>query len=74
MGVAICERSNFQEPDTSGPMEFEKAKISELKVESMSPIEIFQIDLPFHQMRIDAYEGRIKRLVLSNDSGTLSFQ
>jgi len=41
MGVAICERSNFQEPDTSGPMEFEKAKISELKVESMSPIEIF---------------------------------
>ena len=39
----------------------------------MSIVQKFELGLPFHQMRVDAYEGRIKRYVQQRDKGAISF-
>jgi hypothetical protein len=73
MGV-ICEKQAFREPDTSGPTEFLNRTFSADEVQRLSPIERFELTMPFHLMRVDAYEGKIKRLVYSEDNGTLTFE
>ena len=50
MGNTICERSHFREPDIRGPVEFEKTPAPDPADEftKLSPIEIFELSLPFH--------------------------
>ena len=73
MGV-LCEKQSFREPVTKGPTEFSRRTLSVDEVQHLSPIERFELTMPFHLMRIDAYEGKIKRLVYAEDNGTLTFE
>lgn len=71
---AICDKNHFAEPDTSGPTEFRPSiEYDQLVDKNWSPLQKFEHSMPFHLIRIDAYEGKIKRLVYAEDNCTLTF-
>lgn len=68
--MGCCVEKTFKEADTRGPTTFEFKDVSQLR--RMKEIEQFECTFPFYRMRIDAYEGRIKRYVNVEDSNAVS--
>ena len=54
------------------PDEFPKASSAELAL--MSRYSKFEHQMPFYMMRLDQYEGRIKRLIYDREKTRLSMQ
>jgi len=51
----------------SGATEFKRQ--SSKFLDKLSEIEKYEHDFPFYRMRIDQYEGKIKRFVTHDDEG-----
>ena len=67
-----CIDSTFKEADTRGATSFAAADSSMLK--RLNECEAFEFKLPFYRMRIDQYEGRIKRFVNTGDDNAVSMR
>lgn len=72
MGGAFCPESHFREADTSGSETFGVKDAKLLK--RLNQIEAFEYCFPFHRMRIDKYEGCVKRFVNHEDSNTVTIR
>ena len=67
--MGLCNEGYFRE---SGPLVLPKKSDAEL--EKLCEIEQFEHKFPFHRMRIDKYEGHIKRFVTMEDDGVISMR
>ena len=66
MGSACCQEQTFREASTEGAETFGLKDQKLLK--RLSEVEAFECELPFYRMRIDKYEGCIKRFVSRDDN------
>ena len=72
MGQVCCQESQFREANTRGATTFEQKETKMLK--RLNMIEAFEFTFPFYRMRIDNYEGKIKRFVNVEDKGTVTIR
>jgi len=68
----FCDKAQFREADTSGAVTFGAKQSKMLK--RLNDIEQFEFTFPFYRMRIDQYEGRIKRYVNKDDNNTVTLR
>ena len=68
----LCEASHFREPDTRGAVTYNVKDAALLQ--RLNQIEQFEFTFPFYRMRIDQYEGRVKRYVNKEDENTVSLR
>lgn len=67
-----CIDSTFKEADTRGATSF-AAKDDRL-LNRLNEVEKFEFQLPFYRMRVDQYEGRVKRFVNTEDNNAVSMR
>ena len=67
-----CLESTFKEADTRGATTFAQKDNSLLK--RLNEIEQFEFQFPFYRMRIDQYEGRVKRFVNTEDENAVTMR
>ena len=67
-----CQESQFREADTSGATTFTRRETKVLK--RLAVVEQFEFTFPFYRLRIDKYEGCIKRFVNKDDNGTVTLR
>ena len=68
----LCIQSHFREADTTGAVIFGDKDASLLK--RLNEIQQFEHTFPFYRLRIDQYEGRIKRFVNKEDNNTVTMR
>ena len=67
-----CGGSKYKEADVGGETHF--AKISDQELNKLCKMERFEKSLPFHTIRIDEWEGKIKRFVSASDEATVTIE
>jgi len=72
MGTTCCINSEFKEADTRGKATFERKDNTMLK--RLNQVERFEFTFPFYRLRIDHYEGRVKRFVNTCDNDTVTIK
>ena len=70
MGAYCCQEQTFREASTKGAETYELKDQKLLK--RLNEVEAFECELPFYRMRIDKYEGCIKRFVNRDDNNTVT--
>ena len=70
--MGLCNEQQFREPSLKGPV-IVPAKTND-QLERLSEIEKFEHSFPFHRMRIDKFEGHIKRFVYKDDDACISMR
>ncbi len=70
--MGLCPSSEFKEADTRGKVTFERRTKDVLK--RLNAVERFEYTFPFYRLRIDHYEGRIKRYVNLEDEDAVSLK
>ena len=68
----LCKNQQFREADTRGTVNYAAKDVKVLK--RLNAVEQFEFTFPFYRMRIDQYEGRIKRFVNVEDKNTLTLR
>ena len=68
--MGCCAEAQFKEADTRGPTSF--AQKDESVLRRLNEVQKFENTFPFYRMRIDMYEGRIKRYVNCEDENTVN--
>ena len=68
----ICEASHFREASTLGAETFSVKDAKMLM--RLNAVESFEYNLPFYRLRIDKYEGCVKRFVSKEDNNTVSLR
>ena len=72
MGGVLCPDGKFREANTSGADTFEVKDGKLLK--RLNQVEAFEFTFPFYRIRIDKYEGCIKRFVNVEDQNTVTLR
>ena len=67
-----CIEKEFTEADTRGSTTFEAKDTKVLK--RLNAVEAFEFTFPLYRMRIDQFEGRVKRYVNQEDRNTVSLR
>ena len=70
--MGCCNEKTFKEAYTGGATQFEQKDSKVLK--RLNEVEAFENCFPFYRMRIDTYEGRIKRYVTMDDLNTVTLR
>ena len=68
----LCSEQQFREASTKGPTEF--PILNNVELAKMNEIERFEHTFPFYRMRIDKYEGHVKRFIYKEDDACISMK
>ena len=72
MGGVLCPEAGFREADTRGADTYNVKDTKMLK--RLNEVEAFEFTFPFYRMRIDKYEGCVKRFVNISDENTVTLR
>ena len=70
--MGCCVEKSFKEAYTGGATTFDQKDSKTLK--RLNEVEAFENCFPFYRMRIDQYEGRVKRYVTMDDLNTVTMR